>query len=313
MSKQVIFMFSGQGTQYHQMGKELYEKHEQFRYWMDHCDEMVAPFIKTSLMDVLYRGKGKSEPFDNILYTNPALLCIEYSMFQVLRGMGIQPDYLLGYSLGEIIAAVASGAVSLEDGIRWLVEVARLVDEKTQEAQILAIIGPKTIMIEFPDLFHQCWLTGTNFRENFVVGGLPSVIQPLQAALNKRNILSQLLPVRYGFHTKLIDPVEEECRRLAASLKMSPNQIPIISSLAGEVIHDLNREQFWEAIRYPVNFEQAVSVTLKKGDFTFIDVGPSGSLATLVKYILPANAGSISIPLINQFGRDLEAIEKLII
>ncbi len=313
MSKQVIFMFSGQGTQYYQMGKELYGKHAQFRYWMDHCNEMVAPLIKTSLIDVLYCGKGKGEPFDNILYTNPALLCIEYSMFQVLKGMGLRPDFLLGYSLGEIIAAVASGALSLEDGSRWMVEVAKLVAEKTQEAQILAIIGPKMIMMEFPELFHQCWLTGTNFRENFVVGGLPSAIQPLQAALDKRNILSQLLPVRYGFHTKLIDPVEEDCRRLAGSLKMSPGQVPMISSLAGEVIQDLHREQFWEAVRYPVNFEQAVSVTLKKGDFTFIDVGPSGSLATLVKYILPAGAGSIAIPLMNQFGRDLEAIEKLTI
>src|SRR3954471_5340073 len=105
MKKQIIFMFSGQGSQYYQMGKELYEKNAQFKHWMDHCDEIVSPLIQTSLIEVLYRGKGKSESFDNILYTNPALLCVEYSLFKVLNSMGVQPDFLLGYSLGEIIAA----------------------------------------------------------------------------------------------------------------------------------------------------------------------------------------------------------------
>jgi acyl transferase domain-containing protein len=313
MRKQIIFMFSGQGTQYYHMGKELYEKHEHFRYWMDHCNDVVSPLIKTSLTDVLYRGNGKGEPFDNILYTNSALLCIEYSMFRVLKEMGIQPDFLLGYSLGEIIAAVASGAISLEDGIQWVTGVAGLLVEKTQQAGMLAIIGPKTIMAELPDLFHQCWVTGTNFQDNFVVGGLPSAIQQLQVVLNRKNILSQLLPVRYGFHTKLIDPIEEGCRRLGREIKILPGSIPIISSLTGEVMQKINGDHFWEAIRYPVNFGEAVSNTLKTGDYIFIDVGPSGSLATFVKYILSSKSGSssIAVPLINQFGRDMDAIGKL--
>jgi bacillaene synthase trans-acting acyltransferase len=311
MNKRIIFMFAGQGAQYYQMGKELYEKNETFKYWMDHCDKIVAPMIQTSLIDELYRGKKKTEPFDNILYTTPALLCIEYSLFQVLREMGIQPDFLLGYSLGEIIAAVVSAAISLEDGIRLLVDMARLLAEKTPQAEMLAIIAPKTIMTEFPDLFSQCWITGTNFHNNFVVGGLPFTIQQLQAGLHKENIVSQLLPVRYGFHSKLIDPIKEACQLLSGNIKMLPNTIPIISSLTGEVIPDLSHEHLWEAIRYPVNFERTVSNTLENGDFIFIDLGPSGSLATLVKYILPAGSVSTSIPLINQFGRDLEAMERL--
>jgi len=311
MKKQIVFMFSGQGSQYYQMGKELYENNTQFRFWMDHCEEIVSPLIQTSLIDVLYRGKKKSESFDNILYTNPALLCIEYSLFKVLKEMDIQPDFLMGYSLGEIIAAVVSDTISLEDGIQLVVDIARLAEKKTQPAEMMAIMESKKIMTDYPDLFRHCWLTGTNFKDNFVVCGLSNAIQHLKENLNKKNITIQILPVRYGFHTELIDPIEEECKQLVRSVKRSSGRIPIISSLKSDPIHEWNEDYLWEVFRYPVNFEQTVNKLLNKGEYIFIDLGPSGSLATFVKYILPVNSGSTSLPMINPFGNDLNSIEKL--
>lgn len=304
-------MFSGQGSQYYQMGKELYENQAQFRYWMDHCDEMVSPLIQTSLIDVLYRGKGRSESFDRLLYTNPALLCIEYSLVNVLKGMGIQPDFLMGYSIGEVTASVVSGAISLEDGIQLAVDIARLIEEKLRSTEMLSIMESKTIMTELPDLFRHCWLTGTNFQKNFVVCGLSSTIQDIRRGLNKKEMLSQILPVKYGFHTELIDPIEEEFKQLVRKINLLPIKIPIISSLKPEIIQELNENYLWEVIRYPVNFEKTVDRILKKGDYIFIDSGPSGSLATFVKYILPSNSSSISLQMINQFGKDLNSIEKM--
>jgi acyl transferase domain-containing protein len=87
--------------------------------------------------------------------------------------------------------------------------------------------------------------------------------------------------------------------------------MPIISSLKTEIIQELNEDHLWDVIRYPVNFEQTVNRILKMGDYIFIDSGPSGTLATCVKYMLPPNAGSITLQMMNQFGRDLSAIEKL--
>jgi bacillaene synthase trans-acting acyltransferase len=311
MEKRVVFMFSGQGSQYYQMGRELYEKHEMFKYWMDYCNKIVTPLIHTSLIDVLYSEKTKGIPFDEILYTNPALLCIGYSMSKTVQDMGFQPDCVLGYSLGEMIASVVSGAISLEDGIRMVVGLAKLVTDKTQQAEMLAILETKKIILNFPDLFERCWITATNFQNNFVVSGLPIDIQRLQKALSKINVTSQLLPVCYGFHSKLIDPIEGEFRFIAQNIKISPNTIPIVSSRTADVIDELNEEHFWEVIRYPVNFELTIVDMLKRGNYTFIDLGPSGSLATIVKNILPPASPSISIPILNQFGRDLSAIERL--
>lgn len=304
-------MYSGQGSQYYQMGKELYENHQEFRFWMDHCNEIVQPIIKTSLIDILYRGKGKGEPFDNVLYTKPALLCIEYSLTKTLKEMGIQPDFLMGYSVGELIAAVVSEAISLEDGIQLAVDIARLTDEKTRPAGMLAIMGSKSMMTGFPDLFHNCWLTAENFKENFVVGGLPHTIQHLHESLNKKTILSQILPVKYGFHTELIDPIEEECKQLVREVKLSAPKTPVISSIKAGLVQEFNADYLWKAIRYPVNFEQTVNRVLETGDYIFIDVGPSGTLATFVKYILSLGSDSLSLQVLNQFGRDMSAIEKL--
>ncbi|MBC9915298.1 acyltransferase domain-containing protein [Chitinophaga varians] len=310
MNKRIIFMFGGQGTQYYHMGRELYEKHARFRYWMDHCDTIAAPLLQTSLTAILYRGKGKGEPFDNLLHTNPALLCFQYSLYQVLREMDIRPDLLLGYSMGEAVAAVSAGAVSLEDGIRLMIAIARLA-EQTPKAEMMAILAPKMIMADYPELFSQCWLAGTNFQNNFVVSGLPAAMQALRAALNQMNIISQQLPVCRGFHTPLIDPVGEACRQLVREVPMIPGSIPLISSLTATVLKELHPAHFWEAIRYPVSFENTVVNTLTAGEAVFIDLSASGSLATLVKYILPADSGAMSIPVVNQFGRDIMGLEKM--
>jgi bacillaene synthase trans-acting acyltransferase/trans-AT polyketide synthase/acyltransferase/oxidoreductase domain-containing protein len=311
MKKQIIFMFSGQGSQYYHMGKELYENHSRFKFWMDQCDEIVHPIVQTSLIDVLYRGQGKSEPFDQILYTNPSLLCIEYSLSRVLLAMGIQPDFLLGYSLGEITASVVSGVISLEDGIQLVVGMAKLVEEKTQLVEMLAVIEAQEIITTFPDLFQNCWLTGKNFQSSFVVSGLPNDIRHLQEGLKQKNIISQKLPVKYGFHTALLDPIEEELKQLVRNIKRLPMGIPIISSLTTATIQEVNDDHIWEVIRYPVEFERTIRSMLQKDDYIFIDVGPSGSLATFVKYLLTSNSNSLHLAAINQFGKDLNSIEKL--
>ncbi|MBL6449553.1 acyltransferase domain-containing protein [Fulvivirga sp. 29W222] len=311
MKKKIIFMYSGQGSQYYQMGKELYENHQQFKFWMDKCDEIVQPIINASLIEILYRGKGKGEPFDNVLHTKPALLCIQYSLTKVLKDMGIQPDFLMGYSVGELVAAVVSEAISLEDGIRLAVDIARLTDEKTQPAAMLAVMGSKSLMTDFPDLFHDSWLTAENFDENFVVSGLPQAIQHLHEGLNKKTIMSQILPVKYGFHTELIDPIEEECKQLVRDTPVSTTKTPMISSLNEGIVQKLDGDYLWKAIRYPVNFQQTIRRILDTGDYIFIDVGPSGTLATFVKYILIPGSDSATLQVLNQFGRDLINIDRL--
>lgn len=310
MSNKNVFMFSGQGSQYYKMGKELYLNNSTFKYWMDTCSEIVEPLLKTSLTDIIYDEDKRGVPFDRLLYTNPALLSIQYSMFQVLKDVDVHPDFLMGYSLGEIAALIVSGAVALEDGLKLVVEMANVVEEKTSKATMLAIMADKMIMVEYPDFFSQCWLIGTNFSGNFVVCGLPKNITDLQQLLIQKGITTQILPVNEGFHTPLIDSFETDFKKQVGSIQFSEIEIPIISSRKATVVEELNSDYFWDVIRYPINFQRTVENILKEGDFTFIDLGPSGSLATSVKYILPPNSRSTQVQILNQYGRNLTMLER---
>lgn len=310
MRKQKIFMFSGQGSQYYTMGKELYEQHEVFKYWMDTCDGIVAPLIGKSLIDILYKEAKKGSQFDRLLYTNPALLSIQYSLNKVLNAMDIYPDYLLGYSLGEITAAVVSEAISLEDGLTLVVEMANMVEEKTPQAAMLAIVSEKSILLDNQELFEKCWITGTNFSENFVVSGLLPNIQFLKKKLLEQGVTTQILPVNYGFHTPLINDIEAPLKHVLNRITIKEPQIPIISSKETIVREKLTANSLWEVLRHSVNFELTVKNVLQKEEAVFIDVGPSGSLATAVKYILEPDSTSVPLQIMNQFGSNLKTLEK---
>lgn len=311
MNETIVFMFSGQGSQYYQMGRELYEEHPRFKLWMNHCNQIVSPLIEVSLIDVLYGKHNKSEPFDRILYTNPALISIEYSLAKILIEAGIKPDIFLGYSLGEITAAILSQGMSLEQGLQLSIEFAKLLERESPAAGMLAIMESEGIISKFPELFENCWLSGQNFHNNFVVSGLSEEIHILQKTLHRKNIISQRLAVNYGFHSKIMDPLEAHFKFFAQNIHFFKLRTPVVSCLTSESLLELDERYLWNLVRDRVNFKKTIENLVKHGDYIFIDVGPSGTLSTLVKYLLPAHSRSIYMETMNQYGRNLDSLKKL--
>jgi bacillaene synthase trans-acting acyltransferase len=305
-------MFSGQGSHYFQMGKVLYEQHPRFALWMDHCDDIAAEFLPLSLLDIIYQpDKLRTDPFDRALYTNPAILCIEYCLARVVMEMGIKPDYLLGYSLGEFSAAVVGGAIPLKDGIELVIEFARLLEDDMPHAGMLAVIDNIAVTRRHPQLLKDSWITGRNFDKNFVVSGLSGDLDKLERELAERNILFQRLAVNHGFHTALLDPIESQFKQLVSNAFIGELTIPTISALTGKVIVTVDEHHLWQVVRQPVAFDQTILNMLKQGDYRFIDIGPSGSLATFVKYILPKPTASEHHEVINPFGKNIQSLDKL--
>lgn len=302
-------MFSGQSSQYHQMGRELYDRHPRFRVWMEHCDEIAAPLIGCSLCDVLYRDGDKSVPFDRLLHTNPALISFEYSLARVLMEAGATPDYLLGYSLGELSAAIVGGALTIEQGIGFAVEFARLIESESPPATMLAVIDAPDIETRYADRLAGCWVAVRNFDRHLVVTGPIDVVQRLRDALAHDGVLLQVLAVNYGFHTEMLQPLEARFMALAAKHDFEALRIPVVSCRDGELYDsktdtDSWQRRLWATFRQPVAFDATVRRLLDGGDFHFLDVGPSGTLATFVKYLLPAGSASMFDDVINPFGRD---------
>jgi bacillaene synthase trans-acting acyltransferase len=311
MRKPVVFMFSGQGSQSFQMGRELYDHHSRFRLWMDVCDRLVEDATGRSLLEVLFE-KDRSAVFDDLLFTNPALLSVEFCLATLLQEAGVHPDYLLGYSLGEFTAAVVSGVLTLEEGIELTVDLARLMQAKAAPGGMLAILGDESVIEAYPQAFAGLAFSGRNFASNFVVSGDGAQVSNLQSILTDQGVITQRLAVRFGFHAPIIEPLKVDFLELAGRFHYRPPRIRLVSACEAGAISEIDEQHLWNAIRKPVDFQATIERMSTREACIFVDAGPSASLSTAVKYILPKNTSSVYLQTINPFGRESETLAKAI-
>lgn len=308
-----VFMFSGQGSQYYQMGSALYEGELEFRRWLDALDEVARRSIGVSLVGEMYgAGREKSEPFVRTLYTHPAILMTEFALAKTLMARGVVPDVLFGASLGEFTAAALSGLVAPEEMFEWVIGQARIIEQTCQPGSMLAVIGSPELYQRMPLLHETCSLAGVNYEEHFVVAGDRPAIDRVEQYLAARDILHQKLPVAYGYHSANIDPAlaalaESEERVVKRSPKLS-----WVSCGLGAEVQSLDRQHFTHLARNPILFREAVRDVRRRfpGEtLHWLDVGPSGTLATFVKKNLGADAKTYV--LMSPFGNDAQRLEQV--
>jgi len=266
--------------------------------------------LERPLIDILYGSAKKSDPFERTLHTHPAIFSLAFSLTELLRSKGLEPDILLGYSLGEYSAAVISGAISLEEGMAYVLGQAQLLEAETPEASMMAILADPALMKRRPDLFGGCHLAGHNFAEHFVVTGLRRDLQHVEQVLAPQHITCQILPVSRGFHSPLIDAIEQPCKRLLVDF--APPALPVVSCRIGEELAYFDETHLWDVVRNPIRFLETFSALAESGDHVYIDVGPAGTLSTFAKYILPRDGGSLNLPTMTPFGNNRGTLERLL-
>ena len=314
MLSKTVLMFSGQGSQYYSMGKDLYDHHGTFRYWMNYCASVAEGHLGMNLIDLVFKERtDKYEPFARTLYTSPAIFMVNYSAAQTLMDEGIQPDMLLGYSLGEVVALAVSGFVSIEDAVDFLIRSSRLIEEKTPRGSMLAILHSREIVDEYPEQFEDTTIASLNFNRSFVLAGRLERLKSVQQFLAEKSILTQLLPIECGFHSPLIDGVESEYKALLEGMRPEEGRIPVVSSAYSSHLdrNTITPRYYWDLIRGPVNFDKTVSMLEESGPYLYIDAGPSGTLATFVKYLIKSDSQSKAIPLLDQFGYNMRNLSKV--
>jgi trans-AT polyketide synthase, acyltransferase and oxidoreductase domains len=306
-----VFMYSGQGSQYFNMGKELYSRNSVFRNAMNHCSELLKPQLGKYLIDIIYDDSKKGQAFDELLYSHPAVFCIGYCLTLVLKDLGISPDAVLGYSLGEYVAAVTAKVITLEQGLKIVVEQAKLLIKKCNNGGMLVVLNNIDTFNSDGQLYQGCTLAAVNYDKCFIVSAEMSKLREVQKQLQAKSIATQLLPVPVPFHSEMIDTIKNDFAVVASGITMQSPQIPMYSCARATQVTGVDSQGLWLAVRDRIRFSDLITQIAKNGNHVFIDVGPTGTLANFVKY---GFAGKIvSFTTLNQFGQDVKNIDKLLI
>lgn len=306
-----IFMFSGQGSHYPRMGRSLFDSDPVFRQHIMQLDARVTELIGTSIVQTLYsHATDPGVPFDRTLLTHPAIFMVEYSTAQSLIHRGVLPDMVLGTSLGSFVAAVLGGFLTVEDALTAVVRHAQAMEEHCEPGGMISIIAD-------PGLYDEPFLRSTsdcaaiNFSSHFVVSTTQAQCANIQKRLGELAITSQRLPVSHAFHSRWMDDARSHFQAFMKSVRIRPGILPLVCCDRATTLASPHPGHFWDVTRHPIRFPAAIAGLERNGAYRYVDVGPSGTLATILKYVLPSESRSVVHATLTPYGDELRNIAML--
>jgi bacillaene synthase trans-acting acyltransferase/trans-AT polyketide synthase/acyltransferase/oxidoreductase domain-containing protein len=303
-------MFSGQGAQYYQMGRELYAHDAAYRDALDQCARLCGPIGGRGLTEIVFgRALGDSQGFDTLSETHPILVAQGYALARCLIARGVEPDLLLGYSLGETIAAVVAGALAIDDALHLVREHAAMFETSLAEGAMIAVFAAAETIAADPELADSVAVSAVNAPTHVVLSLPLARVAALTAALDRRRLTWARLPVRVGFHSWLVEPVERRYRVLLDDRMFAPPRLPVFSCATAAPVARFDTQHFWRVTRGAIRFQDTVAALGPLDGSLLLDVGPSGTLAAFVR--LCAGPQAPALPAINQFGRDLKTLDAI--
>lgn len=303
-------MFSGQGSQYHQMGRQLYEGNASFRRWMDSLDDLAFGISGQRVIEAVRSG-AKADVFDRLGLTHPAIFMVEYALARCLIEAGVEPDVTLGASLGTFAAAAIAGFIEPEDAMAAVLAQAAAFETTGEPGGMIAIMAHPSLHEE-SGLGERSDIAGINFDRHFVVSSPARELDAIESTLKQRGIVFQRLPVRFAFHSRWIDRLREPLTAAMSSLRTGPGALPLACCEHGGSVAELQADHFWRVVRHPVRFRDTILDLERQGPNRYVDVGPSGTLATFAKYALPPATKSSTHAILTPYGQDLRNLETLL-
>ncbi len=213
----IAFLFTGQGAQYVNMGRHLYETSPTFRTTLEQCDELLRPHLDRPLLSLLYSQEKEEGLLDRTMYTQPAMFALEYALYQLWSTWGLEPDFLLGHSVGEYVAACVAGIFSLEDGLKLIAERGRLMQAEPPGGRMVAVgAGEEQVRAAIEPFTATVSIAAINGPRNVVISGATSGVENVVSRLAADGVQTKNLKVSHAFHSPLM---EDHCHGVAKGVE----------------------------------------------------------------------------------------------
>jgi len=286
-ARSIAFMFSGQGAQYVNMGRDLYEVEGVFREHVDCCSEMLKPQLGMDLRTVLFptqqRAQKAEEALKQTALTQPALFTIEYSLAKLWMHWGVRPSLMIGHSVGEYVAACLAGVFSLQDGLTLIAERGRLMQSMPPGSMVAVALPERDVLALLGD---DLSVAALNEPSSCVVSGPTDRIEQLEARLIVTNIGHRRLHTSHAFHSPMMEPVVDRFADLVTTVELPAPQIPYVSNVSGQQITPVETTdpRYWaKQLRLPVRFVQGLEILLEDPERVLLEVGPGHNLAVFAR------------------------------
>lgn len=285
---EIVFMFPGQGSQYVNMGRDLYKKYSVFRNVVDSCASILEPKLGFDIRDVIYPASSEMEEesarqLRETWITQPAMFIVEYAMARLWMDWGVEPTRMIGHSIGEYTAACLAGVFSLEDCLGLLVSRGRFMRDLPGGSMMAVPLGEDDLI---PMLTKDVAIGAINSPTNCVVAGPQEALAAFEEKLKEQDILCRWLHTSHAFHSPMMDPMLEPFEAEFAGIQLNTPGLSIISSPTGKELTDEEAldPRYWAShAREAVRFSDGRQVLAENSEFILLEVGPGNTLASLAR------------------------------
>ncbi|MGW3996469.1 type I polyketide synthase [Amycolatopsis sp. NPDC004772] len=309
----VAFLLPGVGDQYRGLATQLYRDEPVFAAAVDECCAIAADrcgvdlkgafFAEPCVVETSFFGAGQGDDLlDRAEVAHPLLFTVEYALAQLLADRGVRPDLLVGYSLGEYVAACLAGVFTLADALHVVTGRARLIG-RAPAGRMLAVAASANQIAEALSPM-RVDVAALNGPQMTVLSGSPEDVEAAAAHLKAAGLAARTLRSAHPFHSTLLEPARDELAELVASVPRQAPRIPIVSNTTGTVLTDAEAvdPQYWAGhLCRPVRFADGVRHCAGQDVDAYVELGPGQTLGGLVRQnqtgaARPAVLGTLPAP-----------------